>query len=112
MARPISNLTLVLAFLLSGCASPIVRLTPQTSVADKGLYPATKEDVELLCGYWAKVNPGPRCMFDTRGDKWLTPITLVDLPIALALDTLFLPLDVPLLLKSRKSALADAATPP
>jgi len=112
MARPGTNLALVVTLLLSGCATPIVRLTPQTSVADKGLYPATKEDVELLRGYWAKVNPGPRCMFDTRGDKWLTPITLIDLPIAVALDTLFLPLDVPLFLKSRKSALASEVKSP
>jgi len=112
MARRGNNLALVAALLLSGCATPIDRLTPETSVADNGLYPATKEDVELLCGYWAKVNPGPRCMFDTRGDKWLTPITLVDLPIALALDTMFLPLDVPLLFKSRKSASASEVQPP
>jgi uncharacterized protein YceK len=91
-----------LLVMTTGCAS-IMKFETYSKPVDSRMdriYCATRGDLYLLFMYWAPSSGGNgQWGISPEGCWFLTPITLVDLPLAMALDTVLLPVDIFLCLK-------------
>lgn len=77
---------LIIAVLLSGCATCYTRISKASPKVDEHLYPASRVDIGAI---------GMLCTFEELHGMWLlAPLPAVDLIPSVVTDTVCLPYDV------------------